>query len=135
MAKPVKIFADLSIQNGAGEIRLKNDADGSLVLDFPNSKAFNSFSENFLNAPIPFKPSFRSIGKANAALLERRQPVIVRVNHEDWVVLGRNPKASIMYRKLAPVYLKKQLKLKTALYILGSGIAVTLSVLFFRKRN
>jgi hypothetical protein len=131
MAKTVKVLADLSIQNGEGEIRIKNDQDGSLVFDFPSAKSFNSLS----SVPIPFKPSFQAIGKANAALMEQRQPVIVRVDDEDWLVLGRDRKPSVKYFKLAPFYLKKQFSWKTALYIAGGGLGAALTYLAVKKRN
>lgn len=131
MAKPVKIIADLSIQNGSGEIKVKNDEDGSLVFDFPNAESFSSLAD----IPIPFKPSFQAIGKTNAALLEQRQPVIVRVNQEDWLVLGRDKKASIKYLKLAPIFLKKSFNWKTALYIAGGSLGATLAYFAFKKRN
>lgn len=131
MAKPVKIIADLSIQSSAGEIKVKNDEDGSLVFDFPTPKSFNNFAE----LPIPFKPSFQAIGKTNAALLEQRQPVIVRVNQEDWLVLGRDSKPTLKYLKLAPVYLKKQLTWKTALYIAGGSLSAAIAYFAIKKRN
>jgi hypothetical protein len=131
MAKPVKIIADLSIQNSSGEIKVKNDQDGSLVFDFPDRKSFHSFSE----IPLPFKPSIQAIGKTNAALLEQRQPVIVRVENDDWLVLGRDKKASVKYMKLAPIYLKKQLNWKTAIYIAGGGLGAALTYLFIKRRN
>jgi len=131
MAKPVKVFADLSIQSKAGEIKVQNEQDGSLVLDFPNRQSFNSFTQ----IPLPFKPSLKAIGKTNAALLEQRQPVIVRVAHEDWIVLGRNSKAAIKYFKIAPSYLKQQLTWKTALYVAGGLLGVLLGYFAIKKES
>lgn len=130
MAKPVKVIADLSIHNDAGEIKVTNDEKGSLVFDFPNRQSFNSFTE----IPLPFKPSLKAIGKTNAALLEQRQPVIIRVNQKEWLVLGRDRKASVKYFKLAPSYLKDQFTWKTAVYILGGGVAAFFTYFFIKRR-
>lgn len=130
MAKPVKIMADLSIRNGAGEIKVSNDKDGSLVFDFPNRQSLNSFTD----IPLPFKPSLRAIGKTNAALLEQRQPVIVRVNQKEWLVLGRDRKASVRYLQFAPSYLKDRFTWKTALYILSSGAAAFLAYFLVKRQ-
>lgn len=131
MTKSVKVLADLSIQNGDEHINVKNDQDGSLVFEFPSAKSFNSLS----SVPVPFKPGIQSLGKANAALLEQRQPIILRVAQEDWLVLGRDNKPSVKYFKLAPFYLKRQLTWKTALYIAGSGLGATLAYFAIKKRN
>lgn len=131
MTKSVKVLADLSIQSGEDLINVKNDQDGSLVFEFPNAKSFNSLS----SIPIPFKPGVQSINKANAALLEQRQPVVLRVDQEDWLVLGRDNKPSVKYFKLAPFYLKQQLTWKTALYIAGSGLGAALAYFAIRRRN
>lgn len=131
MAKPVKVMADLSIRNGAGEIKVTNDEQGSLVFDFPNRQSLDRFTE----IPLPFKPSLRAIGKTNAALLEQRQPVIIRVNHKEWLVLGRDRQASVQYLKFAPTYLKKQFTWKTALYILSSGIAAVLAYFLIKRQR
>ncbi|MFP4088911.1 MAG: hypothetical protein ACLFUB_13350 [Cyclobacteriaceae bacterium] len=131
MAKPVKIFADLSISNGSGEIRVTNDADGSLVIDLPNKESL----ESIVDLPIPFKPSFNAIGKTNAALAEQRQSVIVKVNNEEWIVLGRDKKATLNYVKLAPFYLKQNLSWKTGLYVLGGGLAAGLAYVLLKRRN
>jgi len=131
MAKPVKVFADLSIKNSAGDIKVKNDSDGSLVFDFPNAKSFN----NFANIPLPFKPSLQALNKTNATLLEQRQPVVFRIDQEDWLVLGRDQKPLIKYLKLAPVYLRKNLSWKTALYVAGGSLGAVLAYLAIKKRN
>ncbi|WPP49930.1 hypothetical protein [Catalinimonas niigatensis] len=131
MAKPVKVMADLSIRNGAGEIKVTNDEQGSLIFDFPNRQSLDIFT----TIPLPFKPSLKAIGKTNAALLEQRQPVIVRVNQKDWLVLGRDKKATVQYLKFAPSYLKKQFIWKNALYILSSGIAVVLAYFLVKRQR
>jgi hypothetical protein len=131
MAKPVKVLADLTISNGAGDIKVNNDPDGSLVFNLPNRESLASL----VNLPIPFKPSLKAIGKTNAALAEQRQPVIVRVNNEDWIVLGRDKKAMLKYAKLAPIYLKQQVSWKSGLYLLGAGAAAGLTYFFLKRRN
>ncbi|MEK6479655.1 hypothetical protein WJR50_19085 [Catalinimonas sp. 4WD22] len=129
MTKPVKVIADLSIQSETGEIKVNNADDGSLIFDFPNRQTFNNFSE----IPLPFKPSLKAIGKTNAALLEQRQPVIIRVDHEDWIVLGKTSKASLKYIKLAPFYLKQQLSWKNSLYIIGAALGFALGYFAVKK--
>jgi hypothetical protein len=131
MTKSVKVLADLSIQSGDEFINVKNDQDGSLVFEFPTAKSFNSLS----SVPIPFKPGIQSISKVNTTLLEQHQPVILRVDQEDWLVLGRDRKPSVKYFKLVPFYLKKQLTWKTALYITGSGLGAALAYFAIKKRN
>lgn len=128
MTKPVKVIADLSIQSEAGEIKVNNAEDGSLVFDFPNRQTFNHFSA----IPLPFKPSLKAIGKTNAALLEQRQPVIIRVDHEDWIVMGKTSKASLKYVKLAPFYLK-QLSWKDSLYLIGAALGFALGYFVVKK--
>lgn len=130
MAKPVKITADLSIHHDAGEIKVTNDGQGSLVFDFPNRQSFNSFTE----IALPFKPSLKALEKTNAALLEQRQPVIVKVNQKEWLVLGRDSKASVRYLKFVPSYLKSRFSLKTVLYVLAGGAGAILTYIFIKRR-
>ncbi|MDF9799058.1 hypothetical protein OKW21_004321 [Catalinimonas alkaloidigena] len=131
MAKPVKVFADLSIQSEDGEIIVKNADDGSLIFDFPTRQSFNNFTE----VPLPFKPSLKAIGKANAALLQQRQPVVIRVDHEDWIILGKTPKATLKFVKLAPFYLKQNLSWKDSLYLVGTALGFAIGYLAIRKES
>ena len=133
MAKPIKIIADLSIQNRAGEIKVTNDENGSLLIDFPNKNSINTITD--IPLPFPIRSGVQAIAKTNAALLEQRQPVIVRVDHEEWLVLGRDEKPLVKYLKLAPVYLKRYPNIKIALYMIGGGIGALLTYLIVKKRN
>ncbi len=131
MAKSVKVSADLRIQGANGEIKVTNEADGSLVIDFPNPRSFHSFAD----IPLPFKPGIRTIGKANAALWEQRQVVVVKVAQVDWLVLGRNPKAFVKYVKFIPIYLKQKLSRNVMEYLAGGLMGLVFTYLIVKKRN
>ena len=118
MPKQLKVIADLTVQNSAGELKINNDPNGDLVLSFSNKKTF----DNFLKSELPMDTSTSSLNKLNDTLREQRQPVVVRVKGEDWLVLGRDGKPKIKYLKVASSYVTSTYSTKDISFVVGSVI-------------
>ena len=99
MAKKIDIVADLTIELDGDEVNVKNDNDGDLVIEFPNKQIL----KKFLKTRFALSTDFSSLNRVNKLLQEEQQPVILRVDHEDWVTLGRYDNPVIKYAKLAPL--------------------------------
>lgn len=131
MPKTLQVIADLTLHHENGDVKINNDDEGNVVVHFPDNKTFNLL----LETKLPVKPEAEVIRKANAVLYEQHQPIIVRVNNEDWMVLGRSKKPEIKYGKVAVPYLTKSFSWKTAFYVVGSSLSAALIYLFIKKRN
>lgn len=135
MPKQLKVTADLIVQNSAGELKINNDPNGDLVLSFSNKKTF----DNFLKSEFPVDTSASSLNKLNDTFREQQQPIIVRVNGEDWLVLGRDSKPKIKYLKVVPSYVASAYSTKSISLVAGSIIGGILGGVFlyslFKKQD
>ncbi len=131
MPKTTQVFADLKIQHPSGDVTVKNDDEGNVVVHFPNRQSFISL----LKDGMSLKAGNKSLRQANTVLYEQQQPVIVQVEDADWIVLGRSQKPEIKYAKVAVPYLSTQFNWKTVLMAAGGGIGAVLLYLFLRRRN
>ncbi len=131
MTKRLQVTANLVLQHKHNEIKIQNDHEGSLIVQFPDNTSFN----NFLKTKLPFKPNNKTIAKANTTLYEKGQPVIIKVKNEDWMVLGRSHKPEIKYAKVAVPYLSYNTSWKTVVYFLSGGIGAAFLYLLIRKRS
>ena len=136
MSKTVEVIADLTLELDGDEIHVTNDADGDLVIHFPNKKTLGKF----LKTRFALDASLSSLGRVNKRLKQEKQPVILRVNHEDWIVLGRYDNPVVKYNKLAPLLLNKSFSSDRkswyiAASVVGGGLLAALLYRFIRKRN
>lgn len=118
MAKTIEIIADLTLALDGEKVKVTNDSDGDLVVLFPNKKVL----AKFLKTRFALNTGFNSLNRVNKLLREQQQPVILRVNNEDWVILGHYPNPVIKYTKLAPLLLDNSLSNRSSWYAMA-GIA------------
>ena len=135
MAKTIEIIADLTLVLDGDTVEVTNDPDGDLVILFPNKRALGKF----LTARLALNTGFSSLNRVNKLLLEQKQPVILRVNYEDWVVLGRYDNPVIKYVKLAPLLLNDNFADRQVWYVLGGvvGGSIAAALLYYaiKKRS
>lgn len=135
MAKTIEVIADLTIALDGDKVRVTNDSDGDLVILFPDKKVL----AKFLKTRFALNTGFNSLNRVNKRLLEQKQPVILRVNQEDWVILGHYTNPVIKYNKLAPILLDNTFSDRSSWYMIagaiGSGIVGFLLYTLIKKRN
>ncbi len=136
MAKTIDVIADLTIELDGDKVKVTNDSDGDLVIDFPDKQTLGKF----MKTRFALSTDFSSLNRVNRVLQKERQPVVLRVNHEDWVILGRYDNPVIKYAKLAPLLLNQSFSgsKQKNWYILagvlgGSALAVLLYQLIKRR--
>lgn len=134
MAKTIDVIADLTIELDGDKVKVTNDSDGDLVIDFPNKQTLGKF----LKTRFALSTDFSSLNRVNKLLQKEQQPVILRVSQEDWVILGRYDNPVIKYVKLAPLLLDNSLPNHKKWYVLagvlgGSVLAVLLYQLIKRR--
>ncbi len=133
MPKTTQVFADLKIAHPSGDVTVKNDDEGNVVVHFPDKRSFTSLLKNGAS----LKTSNKTLRQANKVLYQQQQPVVVKVEEADWIVLGRSQTPEIKYSKVAVpyLYLSTQFNWKTVLMAAGGGIGAALLFLFLRRRN
>ena len=136
MSKTVEVIADLTLELDGDKIYVTNDTDGDLVIHFPNKKTLGKF----LKTRFALDASLSSLGRVNKRLKEEKQPAILRVNHEDWIILGRYDNPVVKYNKLAPVLLNKSFSSDRnswyiAASIVGGGLLAALLYCFAKRQN
>ena len=135
MAKTIEITADLTLELDGDTVKVTNDKDGDLVILFPDKRTLGKF----LKTRFAVNTGFSSLNRVNKLLQKQAQPVILRVDNEDWVVLGHYDNPVIKYAKLAPLLLNGALSDRRAWYvaggIIGGSIAAALLYYFVRKRS
>lgn len=135
MAKAIDIIADLTIELDGDKVKVTNDSDGDLVINFPSKQTIGKF----MKTRFALSTDFSSLNRVNKLLQKEGQPVILRVNQEDWVILGRYDNPVIKYAKLAPLLLDNSISDQKNWYVLagvlgGSVLAILLYQLI-RKRD
>jgi hypothetical protein len=129
MAKTIDITADLTIELDGDKVKVTNDSDGDLVINFPSKQTLGKF----LKTRFALSTDFSSLNRVNKLLHKERQPVILRVNYEDWVVLGRYDNPVIKYAKLAPLLLDNTFSDRKDWYVLAGVLGGSvLAVLLYR---
>ena len=117
------------------KVKVTNDNDGDLVILFPDKKTLGKF----LKTRLSLNTGFSSLNRVNKLLKEKKQPVILRVNNEDWVILGHYDNPVIKYAKLAPLLFNNTLSDRNAWYIvagvIGGSITAALLYIFIKRRN
>ena len=135
MAKTIEVIADLTLELDGDKVKVTNDTDGDLVILFPNKQVLGKF----IRTRFATNTGFNSLNKVNKLLLEQKQPVILRINNEDWVILGHYDNPVIKYSKLAPLLLNNSLSDRSNWYIaagvLSGGVVAALLYSLIRKRN
>ncbi|MEM9670952.1 MAG: hypothetical protein AAF992_00055 [Bacteroidota bacterium] len=129
--KPIKVVADLTLSSSNGDVQVSNDHEGDLIIRFPNQKSFFSL----LNARWPMRPGWNTLVQLNRSFYENQQTIIIQVQDQPWLTLGRFPRPRINYRKVAAPYLTNTTSLKNIMYLLAAGVGATLLYFLFRKRN
>ena len=119
MAKTIEVIADLTLELDGDKVKVMNDTDGDLVILFPNKKVLGKF----LKTRFATNTGFSSLNRVNKLLLEQKQPVILRINNEDWVILGHYSNPVIKYAKLAPLLLDNSLSDRNSWYIAASVVS------------
>ena len=84
MAKTIEVIADLTLELDGDKVRVTNDADGDLVILFPDKRTLGKF----MKTRLALDQGFNSLNRVNKLLKEQQQPVILRVNNEEWDHLG-----------------------------------------------
>ncbi|MGB3848594.1 MAG: hypothetical protein WA958_01405 [Tunicatimonas sp.] len=129
MAKTIDITADLTIELDGDKVKVTNDSDGDLVINFPSKQTLGKF----LKTRFALSTDFSSLNRVNKLLRKEQQPVILRVNYEDWVVLGRYDNPVIKYAKLAPLLLDNTFSDRKDWYVLAGVLGGSvLAVLLYR---
>lgn len=135
MAKTIEVIADLTLELDGDKVKVTNDTDGDLVILFPDKRVLGKF----LKTRFAINTGFNSLNRVNKLLLEQQQPVILRVNNEDWVVLGHYNNPVVKYAKLAPLLLNDSLSDRNNWYIaagaIGGGLVAALLYTLVKKRN
>ena len=135
MAKTIEVIADLTLELDGDKVKVTNDTDGDLVILFSDKKALG----RFLKTRFAMDTGFNSLTKVNKLLLEQKQPVILRVNNEDWVVLGHYDNPVIQYAKLAPLLLDSSLSDHRTWYIaagvIGGGLLAALLYTLIKRQS
>ncbi len=129
MAKTIEVTADLTLELDGDTVQVTNDSDGDLVILFPDRKTLSKF----LRTRFAVNTGFRSLNRANKLLREQKQPVILRVDQEDWVVLGHYDNPVIKYAKLAPLLLDGTFSDRRSWYVVGGvvGGSVAAALLYY----
>ena len=135
MAKTIEVTADLTIELDGDQVKVTNDTDGDLVILFPHKKVLGKF----LKTRFAINTGFNSLNRVNKLLLEQQQPVILRVNHEDWVILGHYDNPVVKYAKLAPLLFNDSLSNRNNWYIaagaIGGGLMTALLYTLIKRRS
>ena len=135
MAKTVEVIADLTLELDGHQVKVTNDSDGDLVLLFSDKKTLGKF----IRVRFALGQGLSTLNRANKLLKERRQAVILRVDNEDWIVLGHHDNPVIKYNKLAPLLLNKtwsdQKQWYAAAGIIGGGLVAALLYYVIRRRD
>jgi hypothetical protein len=137
MAKTIDVIADLTIELDGDKVKVTNDSDGDLVISFPNKQTLGKF----IKTRFALSTDFSSLNRVNSVLRKEQQPVVLRVNDEDWVILGRYDNPVIKYAKLAPLLLNHSLsgsKPKdwyVLAGVLGGSVLAVLLYQLIRKRD
>lgn len=135
MAKTIEITADLTLELDGSTVKVTNDSDGDLVILFPDKRTLGKF----LKTRFAVNTGFSSLNRVNKLLRKQKQPVILRVDNEDWVVLGHYDNPVIKYAKLAPLLLNDTLSDRTSWYIvggvIGGSIAAALLYYLVKRRS
>jgi len=130
-SKQIEVFADLSLSNNHGDVRVSNNHEGDLIIRFPNQKSFFSL----LNTRWPIRPGWNTLVQLNRSFYDNQQTIVVQVQDQSWLTLGKFPRPRINYRKVAAPFLTNTSSLKNGLYVLAAGLGATLLFLLFKKRN
>ena len=137
MAKTIDVIADLTIELDGDKVKVTNDSDGDLVIDFPDKQTLGKF----MKTRFALSTDFSSLNRVNKVLQKEGQPVVLRVNHEDWVILGRYDNPVVKYAKLAPLLLNNSLSSSNQknwyvlVGILGGSVLAVLLYQLIRKRD
>ncbi len=135
MAKKIDIIADLTIELDGDKVKVTNDSDGDLVIDFPSKQTLGKF----IRTRFALSTDFSSLNRVNKLLQKEQQPVILRVDHEDWVTLGRYDNPVIKYAQLAPLLLDNSFSDRKNWYILagvlGGGILAVLIYQLIKRQD
>ena len=137
MAKKIDVIADLTIELDGDKVKVTNDSDGDLVIDFPNKQTLGKF----MKTRFALSSDFSSLNRVNKVLQQEQQPVVLRVNQEDWVILGRYDNPVIKYAKLAPLLLNnsfsgsKPKDWYVLAGVLGGSVLAVLVYQLIRKRG
>jgi hypothetical protein len=130
-AKPIEVIADLTLSGNNGDVRVSNDHEGDLIIRFPNQKSFFSL----LNTRWPIRPGWNTLIQLNRSFYQNQQAIIIQVQDQPWLTLGKFSRPRINYRRVAAPYLTNTPSLKNGIYLLAAGLGATLLYLLFRKRN
>jgi hypothetical protein len=130
-AKPIEVIADLTLSGNNGDVRVSNDHEGDLIIRFPNQKSFFSL----LNTRWPMRPGWNTLIQLNRSFYQNQQAIIIQVQDQPWLTLGKFSRPRINYRRVAAPYLTNTPSLKNGIYLLAAGLGATLLYLLFRKRN
>lgn len=130
-AKSLQVIADLTLSNSQGDVRITNNSEGDLIIRFPNQKSFFKL----LDIQWPFKPGWSTLSQLNRKFYGYQQSVIIQVEDQSWLTLGKFPRPRINYRKVTAPYINNTPFIKTGLYILAAALGATLLFSLFRKRN
>ncbi len=137
MAKTIDVIADLTIELDGDKVKVTNDSDGDLIINFPDKQILGKF----MKTRFALSSDFSSLNRVNKALQKEQQPVVLRVNQEDWVILGRYDNPVIKYAKLAPLLLNNTLSGSESKEwyvlagVLGGSILAVLLYQLIRKRD
>lgn len=134
MTRRIDITADLTIELDGDKVKVTNDSDGDLVIDFPDKQTLGKF----LKTRFALRTDFSSLNRVNKLLQKEQQPVVLRVSQEDWVTLGRYDNPVIKYAKLAPLLLDGSFSDRRNWYVFagvlgGSLLAIVLYQLIRRQ--
>jgi len=127
----VRVIADLLVTGSQGDIRVNNDSDGSLAVNFPNQQTFFSL----LNAKLPFQSNWSTVVETNRMFYENNQPLVIRVNDQPWITLGKFPRPRINYQRVTYPFITNTPNLKVGVYILAAAVGASLLYALFRKRS
>lgn len=129
MAKTIEVIADLTLELDGDKVRVTNDADGDLVILFPDKRTLGKF----MKTRLALDQGFNSLNRVNKLLKEQQQPVILRVNNEDWIILGHYDNPVVKYNKVAPLLLNNTFSDRKPWYIIAGvvGGSLTAALLYY----
>ena len=126
-----QVRADLTIESDQGNIRVTNNTNGDLLVDFPNNEAFF----NILKVKWPIRLKWNTLFQLNKELYQSQQVLIVQLNNIPWVVLGSKSRPILNYLKVASSIITRKPLIKNSLIVITLSFTATLFYTLFRKRN
>lgn len=131
MSKRVQVLADLTLENSRGTIRINNNKEGDLIVNFPDEDTF--FNLQKIN--LPYISGWNSLLRINRAFRRNRQSVKINVKGSTWMTLGKSSRPQFNYGKVVTRYVSRTPSIKNTLYAAIAALTASFLYLFLKRRS